>query len=162
VFTYLVPIVGILLVHPAAAEDDPFTYCAKVGTIDAPDHRYTGPAMPAVIVRGLRAAFGAPADAPFLEHSVWRCMGGKVYACTVGANLPCSEKADTNRKPSTGMAEFCQGSPDASVIPAYVTGRATVYEWRCDGTKAVVEKQIAKVDARGYLAGIWYAISPER
>jgi hypothetical protein len=44
--------------------DDRFAYCACVGTIDAPDARYTGPAMPAAVAHGLRAALVLPADAP--------------------------------------------------------------------------------------------------
>src|SRR3982751_789358 len=98
----VIPIVGALLGHAAAGNlaraevasfSGPFAYCAAVGTADTPGPRCTGPAMPEAVARGLRAAFGAPAHAPldpFLEQSVWRCMGGKVYACTFGANLPCS------------------------------------------------------------------------
>ena len=93
----VVPIVGALL-HTAAGSlaraevaslSDPFAYCAAVGTADTPGPRYTGPAMPEAVARGLGAALGAPAHAPldpFLEQSVWRCMGGEVYACTFGAN----------------------------------------------------------------------------
>jgi hypothetical protein len=31
---------------PQARFSDPFAYCAAVGTIDAPDARYTGPRVP--------------------------------------------------------------------------------------------------------------------
>jgi hypothetical protein len=167
----VIPIVGVLLGHAAAgrlawAEEvasfsDPFAYCAAVGTADVPGPRYAGPAMPEAIARGLRAAFGAPADAPldpFLEHSVWRCMGGQVYACNFGANLPCSEKADVSRRPSASMAAFCRKNPGAPSIPAVVTGRATVYQWRCRGREPRVVRQVFGVDDRGYLADLWYAI----
>ena len=142
---------------------DPFAYCAAVGTIDAPDARWAGPAMPEAIARGLQQAFGAPADAPlepFLRNSHWRCMGGKVYACNVGANIPCMEKADLSRTPSAPMAAYCKANPGASVIPAYVTGRATVYTWRCEGSTAVIERQVNQPDARGFLARFWYEIQP--
>jgi hypothetical protein len=43
---------------------DPSTYCAVLGTIDAPDSRYTGPKVPEAVTRGLKKALGAPADAP--------------------------------------------------------------------------------------------------
>src|ERR671918_1505994 len=43
---------------------DPFAYCAAVGTIDAPDSRYTGPNVPEAVARGLMKAFSAPAAAP--------------------------------------------------------------------------------------------------
>src|SRR5687767_2342484 len=71
--------------------DDPFAYCAAVGTIDPPDARYTGPALPEAVARGLQAALGLPARSrgePLPGDWTWRCMDGEVYACAVGANLP--------------------------------------------------------------------------
>ena len=143
---------------------DPFTYCAAVGTIDAPDARYTGPPMPESVARGLKNAFGSPADAPldsFLKNSFWRCMDGKVYACTVGANLPCQEKVDTSRTPNEGMVTFCRDTPDADVIPHYAAGSATAYEWRCTNGAPAVVREIVKPDARGFLSNIWSDIKPE-
>jgi hypothetical protein len=143
--------------------DDPFVYCAAVDTIDAPDARYTGPALPEAVARGLQAALGAPADAPLdtlLGNSIWRCMDGKVYACTIGANLPCAEKADTGREPSAAASEFCRQNPGAEVIPTVVTGRATVFEWRCADARPTIVRQFAEPDAAGYLANIWYPIEP--
>jgi hypothetical protein len=60
--------------------------CAAVGTMDAPDSRYTGEQPPAAL-QGIRAALGAPTDAPdewYRAGIVWRCAGGQVKACTVG------------------------------------------------------------------------------
>jgi hypothetical protein len=142
---------------------DPFAYCAALGTIDAPDSRYTGPKVPEVVAQGLKKAFGAPADAPlepFLHNTFWRCMGGQVYACTVGANLPCQERADTSRRPTEGMTNFCQDHPHAEVIPAVATGRATVYEWKCANGEPAIVRQVAQPDAQGFLSHIWYAINP--
>jgi hypothetical protein len=142
---------------------DPFTYCAALGTVDAPDSRYTGPKVPEAVARGLKKAFGAPADAPlepFLNSTVWRCMDGTVYACMVGANLPCQEHADTSSRPTQGMTDFCKNNPRAEVIPAFATGRATVYEWKCTGGAPEIVRQFAQPDVRGFLSHIWYAISP--
>jgi hypothetical protein len=142
---------------------DPFIYCATLGTIDAPDSRYTGPKVPEAVARGLKRAFGAPADAPlepFLNNTVWRCMGGTVYACTVGANLPCQGKADVSRSPTQGMTDFCKNNPQAEIIPAVVTGRTTVYAWQCTNGVPEVVRQLAHPDARGFLSNIWYAIGP--
>jgi hypothetical protein len=141
----------------------PFAYCAAVGTIDTLDSRYTGPRMPKAIARGLKKAFAVPATAPltpFLKNSFWRCMDGKVYACSVGANLPCQEKADTSRTPTSAMIEFCQGNSDADSIPAFVTGRATVYAWRCTGGIPTVVREVTQPDARGFSSTIWYEIPP--
>src|SRR5664280_2603081 len=37
---------------------DPFAYCAAVGTIDAPDSRYTGDPIPLMIIQGYLKAAG--------------------------------------------------------------------------------------------------------
>ena len=131
--------------------------------LGAPDARYTGPAMPETVARGLKAALALPADGPvdpLLGNSIWRCMNGKVYACTVGANLPCSEKADARREPAPALADFCRQNPGAEAIPMAVTGRATVFAWRCAGERPAIVRQFAQPDAAGYLAHIWYPIDP--
>jgi hypothetical protein len=142
---------------------DPFAYCAAVGTVDAPDARYDGPPLPPSIAEGLRRAFGAPVDAPlevFTRGSSWRCMDGAVWACAVGANLPCQARADTSRAPSQPVADFCRQNPSADVVPAYVTGRETVYAWRCvQGVPSIV-RQVDAPDARGFLSNVWHRIAP--
>jgi hypothetical protein len=117
---WTVPVAAVALVVALAAPfrarvalaegqfDDPFAYCAAVGTIDAPDARYAGPALPQAVARGLQAALGPPAGTE--PEPTWRCMAGKVHACTFGANLPCAEKADTGREPSAAVSEFCRES----------------------------------------------------
>jgi hypothetical protein len=147
---------------PAATYTDPFVYCAAVGTIDAPDERYVGPVAPEGVIEGLRKKAGIAEDAPddwVAAGTVWRCMDGKVWACFVGANLPCSEKADTSSTPRPEMEEFCSANPNADTIPAAVTGRATIYEWRCvDGTPQIV-RQVFTPDAQGFLSDFWYQLS---
>ena len=140
--------------------DDPFAYCAAVGTIDAPDERYTGPKMPDSIVEGMIKEGIVTADAPreFQEQAVWRCMDNNVWVCHFGANLPCQEKADVSQAPSLEMEDFCKTNPTADNIPAAVTGRATIYEWKCSAGKPEVVRQVSQVDPRGYLANFWYKL----
>lgn len=162
---WLLPLVlgGCSWPASSATYTDPFAYCAAVGTIDAPDSRYVGPAVPWAIAVGLRQAFGLPETAPaepFLRGTHWRCMNGKVYACNVGANLPCQAKADTSRTPTPAMLQHCRDHPHASAIPAVVTGRETVYSWRCEQRRPRIVRQVTQPDARGYLANIWYQITP--
>lgn len=145
-----------------ATYSDPFAYCAAVGTIDQPDARYAGPKLPPGVVNGLQKALnlpGTPAP-PVAQNSFWRCMDGKVYACTVGANLPCQSKADVSKTPADDMNAFCQQQPAADFIPAAVTGHDTIYEWGCKAGRPEITGQIAQVDARGYRADIWYQIAP--
>lgn len=143
--------------------NDPFAYCAAIGTIDTPDQRYTGPAMPDILVRAMNAQGIVSADAPleFQKNAVWRCMNGQVWICHYGANLPCLEKADVSQTPTREMDDFCTANPTAESIPAYVTGRATVYEWRCQNGKPEVVRQVFTVDPQGYLADFWYELSPQ-
>jgi hypothetical protein len=90
----------------------------------------------------------------------WRCMDQNVYACYVGANLPCTEKADTDQTPTQAELDFCAdaANTNAETIPAVVTGHNTVFSWRCtDGKPAIIE-QIAQTDAQGFIADIWYKL----
>lgn len=142
---------------------DPFMYCAAVGTVDQPDARWAGPKVPEAVVEGLIQAAGMPENAPrdlLARTSYWRCMDGHVYACFVGANLPCAVKADTRRTPTPAMWLYCDQNPDADNIPAYVTGRETVYQWRCIRNQPTVVRQVAKPDRRGFIKNIWYRIDP--
>jgi len=142
---------------------DPFAYCAAVGTVDAPDARYNGPAMPDVITQALVRQGVVSPDAPseFQQNAVWRCMHNQVWACHFGANLPCLEKADLSQKPTAEMSDFCKTNPTAESIPAAVTGRATVYEWTCKDGKPTAGRQIFQVDPQGYIAEFWYALTPQ-
>ena len=144
-----------------ATYDDPFAYCAAVGVADAPGEQYTGPAFPDSIVQGLRTAMNTP-DAPaemFEEgRAFWRCMDSQVHACVIGANIPCMEKADLSQEPTAEMAEFCQQNPRAEVIPAYVTGRETLYAWRCEGNTPTPGEPVAEVDAQGFNRNFWYEL----
>lgn len=144
---------------------DPFTYCTAVGTIDAPDARYTGQPVPEAIIQGYKKAAGLENSTEPLEMlqktTSWRCMDSKVFACNVGANLPCSSKANTNKTPTQEMADFCKANENADFIPMSVTGHETIYSWHCVKGAPEILEQIEKVDAAGYLAGIWYAIAPK-
>ncbi len=145
------------------AYDDPFAYCGAVGTIDTPDEGYTGSKMPDSIVQSMIKQGVVSADAPleFQQNAVWRCMDSKVWVCHFGANLPCLEQADDSQTPTTEMEDFCKASPNAEVIPAAVTGRATIYEWKCNAEKPEVVRQVLKADARGYLSDFWYELTPQ-
>ncbi len=147
----------------AATFTDPFAYCAAVGTIDAPDARYTGEQPPAAVVEGLRQVFNAPADTPadfYNNGTFWRCADGQVKACFVGANLPCDAKADLSETPNEGTVAFCKENPSAEVVPAAATGRATVFSWSCADGVPVKGEQVAQADAQGFIADFWYVIEP--
>jgi hypothetical protein len=143
----------------------PFAYCAAVGTIDAPDARYVGPAVPEAVARGLQKAFGIAPPEPlfaFERGTTWRCMDGAVYACNVGANLPCDAKPAADPAPGDALRTYCAENRDAEFIPMYVTGHDTVYDWSCTDGSPQRGRQTAALDARGYVASIWHRIEPPR
>lgn len=147
-----------------ATFSDPFAYCASVQNADTLDSAYTGSKMPDTIVKGLKKASGASSDAPdemFTRGGFWRCMDGKVYACFVGANLPCESKANTDKTPTNADQDFCKANPSTDFIPAAVSGHDTIYAWACKDGKAEIAKQVFQVDKRGYIAEIWYPINPQ-
>jgi hypothetical protein len=150
---------------PAATTyKDPFSYCASVGTIDAPDARYTGKPAPEAVIKGYLKAAGLNYQTEYSEMyqrmTIWRCMNGQVLACNFGANLPCDSKADTNKTPTQAMADFCKENPGSDFIPMSVTGHETIYSWHCIKEAPELLDQISQVDAAGYLANIWYTVQP--
>ena len=143
---------------------DPFAYCAAVGQIDKPDARYTGPAMSDALFKDYLKAAGLDANANypdgFKQATVWRCMGGQVYACNFGANIPCDSKANTDKTPTQGMKDYCQQSPDSDFIPAAVTGHNGIYNWQCVKGQPQIHSQAFTVDAAGYQASFWTLLPP--
>jgi hypothetical protein len=140
---------------------DPFAYCASVGTVDAPTAAFTGPAVPPEVITGLQTAMKSDIPAEVMSQgTVWRCMDQQVYACFVGANLPCSAKANTDKTPTQAEKDFCAdaANTNADAIPAVVTGRETVYSWRCTNGEPAIDKQVFQVDAQGFISDIWYQL----
>jgi hypothetical protein len=138
--------VCVTLEQPAVAAGD--AYCAGgVGRQDAQK-------VPAELVPAVAKAFKVSVDMVRDEYGFYvRCVGPKLLACWVGANLDCG-KADTRRSLS-GATVFCHDNPGSKDIPMAVTGHDTIYAWRCVGRRAVAGKIVAPVDAQGFIAGNW-------
>ena len=139
---------GLLLAPAAQAAETPAQHCRRVGTDDA-----TRP-IPASLVPAAKRLFGleAPDDA-VRRTTVFRCMGGAVLICTVGANLNCG-KANTDRALASAR-RYCREHGDAPFIPAFVTGHDTAYRWQCRGGEAVAGEPAEALDARGFVARLW-------
>lgn len=128
--------------------ETPGAFCARVGTDD------TLRPIPATLVPAVNAAFHTSMPTEVATRmTVFRCADRRVMACGMGANLPCG-KADTSRV-SVGGAQWCKQHADAVFIPAYATGHATIFEWRCRDGAAVIAKQVFRVDPRGFVAEFW-------
>lgn len=81
---------------------------------------------------------------------------GRWLACLTGANLNCG-KADTSRT-NRGASWWCRHHPGAPFVPLFASGHASIYAWGCRGRRAVIARQVQRVDAQGYVAGAWRAI----
>ena len=128
--------------------DDPFAYCAAVGTINSPDARYTGPGTPDVVTEPFGWETGYR----------WRCINGSVWSCSWGANLPCG-KAITRTTPAPRVKRFCRNNPN-SFVPAAVTWHAAIYAWDCKNGRAKRGRQVWHVDGQGFVKEVWRRVSP--
>lgn len=84
---------------------------------------------------------------------VARCMSGHVYACFVGANLPC-DKAD----PSThipAISAWCKINQNETFVPASISGHETIYDWRCENGQPAISPPSAPLDAQGFFKAYW-------
>ncbi len=142
---------------------DPFSYCNAVGTVDKPDSRYTGQALPDNLLNSIIKGGSATADSPIREagYVTWRCADKNVLVCLAGANIPCEEKADTSTTPHSGMVEFCKTEKNTDSIPAAAAGRTTVYEWSCKEGQPVKGNQVTQVDAQGYPKDWWQVVKAQ-
>lgn len=141
-----------------AEPPEPWATCRAAGTLDDPAP--LPPEAAADLHNRVRQAFDLADDAPVAAWTVWRCMDGEVWACVVGANLPCGERADTSDVPAEPLRRFCREHPDSDSIPAAVTGRATVHLWRCADGRPEVAGTWSEPDARGFHREIWRRIDP--
>jgi hypothetical protein len=139
---------AVLFIAGAALAEPPAALCKRVGTDD------TLRAIPPSLVPQVGKVFDLPAEAA--GQSYFRCAGGNVMVCTVGANLPCG-KANTSRSlPSVN--DYCRANPGAAFVPMVVTGHDTIFNWHCTGTAAVADGPAEQVDDRGFITRLWRAL----
>ncbi|MFZ0839816.1 MAG: hypothetical protein WAM77_20320 [Xanthobacteraceae bacterium] len=143
----IIAAVGIAFPNPAAA--DP--YC--------PNPAHATPAkVPPDLVSAVAKTFGI--DSTVVANGAFvRCVGARLMACAVGANLVC-DKADQRRE-LPGATEWCRDNPRSDTIPMFATGHSTIYEWSCKRRRAVPGKLIVAVDPQGYITENWKEVPTE-
>jgi len=136
-----------LMATLAAAPAHAGGYCQQLDSDPVP--------LPASLVPAAEKAFGIhTANAGWVERStVVRCMGGKLLACNMGANLPCG-KANTATSLPAGD-DWCRQNPNADFIPAYISGHDSAEPWRCANGVPAIAGPPARIDAQGYLSEYW-------
>ncbi len=146
----LVALVGLVAlactaVAPPAFAGDSVAYCAD-------GRHHVASAVPVTLRPNVAKAFGISLEMA-REEAVVRCVDGKLMACWVGANLDCG-RANPHRS-LLGANAYCRDHPGSDSIPMVATGHDTIYDWRCEGRRAVAGKANRAVDAAGYIADNW-------
>jgi hypothetical protein len=135
-----------LFTQAASAAPAPQAYCAKVVN---DDELRGAPHALAPAIKQLFHVTGAYAA----QTTRYRCAGGKVMLCNVGANLPCG-KANIRRH-LPGATAWCKEKPNSNFIPMAATGHDTIYTWHCANDVATPGDPVRKIDARGFFADYW-------
>ncbi len=144
---FVLAAVSIASPHRATAEP----YC--------PNPAHATPAkVPPDLVAAVATTFGI--DSAIIANGAFvRCVGTKLMACAVGANLVC-DKADQRRE-LPGATEWCRDNPRSDSIPMFATGHATIYQWSCKRRRAVAGKVVLSVDPQGYIAENWKEVQTQ-
>jgi hypothetical protein len=139
--------VGVLTIALAAVPAHAGAYCQQRDTAPAP--------LPASLVPAVEKAFGLHnADPAWVERStVVRCMGGRLLACNMGANLPCG-KANTALSLPAGD-DWCRQNPNSDFVPAYISGHDSAEHWRCINGVPAIAGPPDPIDRQGYLTNYW-------
>ncbi|TPI41916.1 hypothetical protein FJW07_05265 [Mesorhizobium sp. B3-1-9] len=139
----------------AAAAQDLHKLCRQVKNDDTV--RPYSHALHAGTVKAFKKLFpeakSAPQESELATQANYRCMNGKLLACFVGANLPCTKMNAARDNP--GADEFCRTNPNGDVVPAFATGHDAVYAYKCAAGKAVITGQPWVLDKRGFATKLW-------
>jgi len=142
---------------------DPVAYCAAVDTIDHPDPRYIGPAVPEWIEfsLGKRMKMQVATSESALSPVAWRCAGGAIMACSIGLGMPCEQKPSMSRVPARAAIEFCRAFPDIDRPLPNLGSGLSAYQWVCrHGWPQLIGFQ-PDLDGAGYLDRYWFEIPPD-
>ena len=138
---------------------DPFEYCRAVGTIDRPDARYKGPAIPANVVAALEFLPGTLG----MDHIEWRCAKGKLMGCVSTKAPVCSAltESEKSRTPTNEMVKYCREHPSLYPMPQNVVGYNNLYKWNCESSSPVIGGEIISTDEQGYNASLWKVVNAD-
>lgn len=153
---------GLLALAPAPAAEPAggmAAACRAAGNDDTVrDYR---PALHDGAIRAFRKLFpearDVPSDQMLASEAKFRCMNGTIYACFIGANLPCSKINTDTRNP--GADAFCKDNPGADSVPMAASGHDTLYSYRCRKGHAETVGKLFDLDRRGFAKSLWAPIA---
>ena len=98
-------------------------------------------------------AQGVPTDDELKTQALFRCAGGKVLVCFIGANLSCAKINAARDNP--GADRFCRENPNDDDVPAVATGHDAGYSYRCRNGRAEITGKLWELDERGFAKTLW-------
>jgi hypothetical protein len=135
----------------AASPLDPLaTFCKTHPNVDFPTRTVVGRKL----TEGGRRTLTA------VQATNWRCMNGRVYACSRGASGSGCLKMNPSREASDEIRETCKGNPGQTFIAIAVIGNSSS-TWRCDGQTPVIIKTVP-LDQRGFMKQTWFPLFDSR
>ena len=150
-----------LLAASCAARPGQAALDCRAGDAGGATHGYD-PALRGAALSAYRTLFpqakGPPSEGELAAGTRFRCKGGALLVCFVGANLPCG-KMNASRA-NAGADAFCRTRPDAGDVPLFASGHDSLFTYRCDGGRAVVARQVYHLDGQGYATEVWAPAAP--
>jgi hypothetical protein len=119
-------------------------FCAANPVSDNPAKAFYGPGFRFGMVPKEVAAAGA---------NTWRCMGGRVLVCNVGADGYACQKLNPNPSPPKPVRDYCIANPGSSFVPMVVVGNSA-RTWRCAG-RTPRPLQTQALDQRNFTHEAW-------
>jgi len=120
-------------------------FCAANPNNDNPAKAFYGPRLyrPGLV----------PADVARSGANNWRCMGGRVLVCNIGADGYACQKLNPDPAASKPVRDYCAANPGADFVPMVVIGDSAS-TWRCAGRLPRV-LQTQALDRRNFIGKSW-------
>lgn len=151
---------------------DPAAYCAARPNSAAPDASYVGQPVPAWIPQAIapapapvgaaaKSAGGKPqaggAGAQAEQAYNWRCMDGRVLACSSAVGQGDCDKPSNDTAATYELRSYCTGKRKGKV-PREVTGNVLPI-WECKNGNPAVTGYRSGLDHQGYDAARWFDVT---
>jgi hypothetical protein len=136
---------------------DPVAYCAAFPDVTMPADPYAGPAVPDWISHAMYA-YGTPGQrSNAMTGLTWRCLGGKVLACSSAeGGGACLQPVD-RQTASPAIVAYC-ATRRRGDIPRNVIGN-TLQTWACERRQPVITGYRTDLDSAGFLEPNWVDVT---
>ena len=131
---------------------DPVSYCASNPDVEIIGAPYVGQPMPSWISAAIKPVQSG-ARTSDSSTSNWRCMSGRVYACSSNNGAAGCAKPVDERVPNVAMIAYCK-KKKRGVIPMELAGNV-ISTWECISKVPNIAGTRTDIDKAGYVLGQW-------